>query len=100
MSPFDAKGGLNFLTARACDGDVFAEFHRGQLFLASSIKSITLKLISENGANVLDKKLSALKKLGSLPSDPSHQEEFEKQLSAPVNDRGFCLLLASTQAAK
>jgi hypothetical protein len=31
-----------------------------------------------------------------MPSDPSHQKEFEKQLSGTTNDRGYCLLLAST----
>jgi hypothetical protein len=50
----------------------------------------------ENGVTVLEKKLSALKKLMNLPRDPSHQEEFERQLSAQINDRGYCLLLAST----
>lgn len=69
-------------------------------FTASAIRAlrsgVTAKSTTDNGVTVLEKKLSALKKLMNLPSDSNHQEEFERQMSAQINDRGYCLLLAST----
>lgn len=41
-------------------------------------------------------KISELKAIINLPSDESHQEDFEAILNSEIDDRGFCILLATT----